>query len=59
MQVNPKGKDEGSCCVYRGGSWYVLFRHGRVAYRCCDSSIVTSGRVGVRVAMGVVHARKS
>ena len=59
MQVNLKAKDEGKNRVIRGFDWYVNTRYGRAACRCRDSSIITSVRVGVRVAMGVVHARKS
>ena len=49
MLINPKGKEKGSYCVFRGGGWDSNARACRAAFRNRDT--FTYSGLGFRVAL--------
>ena len=50
-QTNPKGPYDGSCRVYRGGSWYDYVRNCRSSFRISINPARRNDDLGLRLAL--------
>ena len=51
---DPQGPQSGLYCVMRGGSWYVIAKACRCAYRGYDSPVNTYDNLGFRLVLAPV-----